>query len=87
MAAANRILFDSENDLWDALADTLGPLWAQAWDDAAGITGCDHTHGCRAALKLYCLAAAHLETHLDGHDRDIVRTARDLALDTYRKQP
>lgn len=87
MAAANRILFDSENDLWDALADTLGPLWAQAWDDAAGITGCDHAHGCRAALKLYCLAAAHLETHLDGNDRDIVRTARDLALDTYRKQP
>ncbi|MDA1360135.1 nucleotidyltransferase domain-containing protein [Glycomyces luteolus] len=82
MAAAHRILVDSENDLWDALADAAGPAWARAWDDAAGVSGCDHERGCAAALELYRLATARLDTHLDGDDRAIVRTARDLAAAT-----
>jgi hypothetical protein len=84
MAAAYRILVESENDLWEALAEAIGPLWARAWDDAAGITGCGHQHGCAAALKLYRLAAARLETHLDGDDRQIVHTARNLAAEASR---
>jgi predicted nucleotidyltransferase len=79
LAAANRILFDSENDLWDAVADAEGPAWAQAWDTATGITPSDHQAGCRAALTLYRIAADRLAHHLDAPDRAIVATARGLA--------
>jgi hypothetical protein len=79
LAAANRILYDSENDLWDAVARAEGPAWARAWDDAAGVTGCDHTTGCRAALRLYRYAADRLAPHLDDGDRAVVDTACHLA--------
>lgn len=81
LANAHRILYGSENDLWDAVADAEGPAWAEAWDAAAGVTGCDHRTGCRAALTLYRIAAARLAHHLDDADRALVQTACDLAAD------
>jgi hypothetical protein len=79
LAAANRILYGTENDLWDAVAAAEGPAWARAWDDAAGVTGCDHLTGCRAALQLYRLTADRLAHHLDDADRAVVQTACGLA--------
>jgi hypothetical protein len=78
LAAANRLICDSENDLWDAVADAEGPAWAAAWDLAAGVVTADHETGCRAALALYRHAADRLAHHLDGDDRAIVDTARNL---------
>lgn len=78
LAAANRILYESENDLWDAVADAEGPAWAQAWDAAAGVTGVGHEAGCAAALDLYRHAAARLAGHLTGSDRAVVDTACNL---------
>ncbi|MCD0445150.1 nucleotidyltransferase domain-containing protein [Glycomyces sp. A-F 0318] len=78
MAAAHRLVWDSDNTLWDALAAAAGPDWARAWDDAAGVTGAGHDAGCRAALTLYRLAADHLAHHLDANGRAVVRTARHL---------
>jgi predicted nucleotidyltransferase len=78
MSVADRLVCDSENDLWDAVADTEGPAWSRAWDAAAGITGTDHEDGCRAALALYRHAAARLGSHLDGEAKAVVRTACDL---------
>lgn len=82
LAVAGRLVCDSENDLWDAVAHAEGPAWAQAWDAAAGITPGGHETGCRAALTLYRHAAARLDHHLDADERAIVHTARDLAKDT-----
>jgi len=79
LAAANRLVVDSDNDLWDAVAEAEGSDWAAAWDAAAGITGASHETGCRAALALYRHAAGRLIHHLDEADQDIVRTAYDLA--------
>lgn len=79
LAAAHRLLYDSENDLWDALAHAEGPAWAEAWDQAAGVTPCDHATGCAAALRLYRYAAARLARHLDDGDRAVVDTACNLA--------
>ncbi|MFC3494809.1 nucleotidyltransferase family protein [Glycomyces rhizosphaerae] len=79
IAAANRLVCDSENDLWDAVAAAEGPAWARAWDTAAGLTPGDHATGCRAVLALYRIAADHLAHHLDEPDRAIVTTARELA--------
>jgi predicted nucleotidyltransferase len=78
MAAADRILVESENDLWDAVAAAEGPHWARSWDLAAGVTAAGHETGCRAALDLYRHAAAKLTTHLDGEARTIVATAASL---------
>jgi hypothetical protein len=77
-AVANRLLWDSDNDLWDALADT-DPAWAAAWDTASGLTAADPDGACRGALRLYRLAAAALTAHLDGHDLATVTTADRLA--------
>lgn len=79
LAAANRLLYDSDNDLWDALAAAEGPAWARAWDTAAGLTAATHEDGCRSALHLYRLAADRLAHHLDEADRAIVHTACALA--------
>ncbi|WP_030156011.1 nucleotidyltransferase domain-containing protein [Glycomyces sp. NRRL B-16210] len=78
LAAAHRLLYDSENDLWDALAAAEGPTWAQAWDTAAGVHHAGHEAGCRAALRLYRLAADRLAPHLDDADLAIVTAAGDL---------
>ncbi|MEU5871331.1 nucleotidyltransferase domain-containing protein [Glycomyces sp. NPDC047369] len=76
MAAAHRLLYGSENDLWDAVATAAGPAWAAAWDQAT--IPDSHEAGCRAALALYRLAANRLIDHLDGSDRAVVDTARNL---------
>lgn len=78
MSVANRLVCDSENDLWDAVAAAEGPAWAEAWDGAAGVATVEHEAGCRAALALYRHAAARLEGHLDGDAKAVVRTACDL---------
>ncbi|MQM23992.1 nucleotidyltransferase family protein [Glycomyces albidus] len=78
LAAAHRILYDSENDLWDAVAAAEGPAWARAWDAAAGVALAGHEAGCAAALDLYRLAAARLGPHLAGEDRAVVDTACNL---------
>ncbi|MFG3342110.1 nucleotidyltransferase family protein [Glycomyces sp. NPDC048151] len=78
LAVADRLVCDSENDLWDAVAAAEGPAWTSAWDTAAGIAAADHATGCRAALALYRHAADRLDRHLDAAECAIVRTARDL---------
>lgn len=78
MAAAHRLLYGSENDLWDAVAHAAGPDWAAAWDLAAATAPASPEAGCRAALDLYKLAAHRLIGHLDGSDRTVVDTARNL---------
>ncbi|SDD01853.1 nucleotidyltransferase domain-containing protein [Glycomyces harbinensis] len=82
LGAAHRIIVDSENDLWDALADAEGPAWARAWDAAAGVTGEGHEAGCRGALALYRIAADRLARHLDTEARAVVDTACDRAART-----
>ncbi|THV26233.1 hypothetical protein [Glycomyces paridis] len=75
LAVANRLLVDSENDLWDAVAVAEGDRWALAWDTAAGLAAATPEAACAAALDLYGLAADRLATHLRGTDRAVVETA------------
>ncbi|MEV3936229.1 nucleotidyltransferase domain-containing protein [Glycomyces sp. NPDC049804] len=79
LAVSGRLTCESENDLWDAVADAEGPDWAAAWDAAAGILPADHETGCRAALALYRHAAGRLTPHLDAGERAVVDTAGALA--------
>ncbi|MEU6860006.1 nucleotidyltransferase domain-containing protein [Glycomyces sp. NPDC046736] len=77
-AAAHRISYDSENDLWDALADH-DRAWAAAWDTAAGLTPADPASAACAALRLYRIAATALRAHATAADRALIDTATGLA--------
>lgn len=67
LAVHRRLLYDSENRLWDLVADTEGPDWTAAQDRAFGET--------RAALDLYALLARRTEHLLDSEQADVVQQA------------
>ncbi len=79
LAAADRILYRSENELWDLICRAEGEAWTDAWDSAAGLTGTDPAASCRAALRLYRIAAARVDEALDETQRPVVATACRLA--------
>lgn len=79
VAAADRVLYISENALWDAVCEAEGPDWARAWDTAAALTPAGLEASCRAAMRLYRLAAARLDPVFTGTERPVVATACALA--------
>src|ERR687893_38751 len=52
-----RILYVSENRLWDLVADAMGEGWRRTQSTAFGLNGEPFEETCRAALMLYGLAA------------------------------
>jgi Nucleotidyltransferase domain len=72
LALHRRILYGSENRLWDLLADELGAEWrsAQSAAFAAGDEGFESS--CRAALRLFALAVGEIEPLLDERRRALV---------------
>ncbi|THV33430.1 nucleotidyltransferase domain-containing protein [Glycomyces buryatensis] len=78
LAAADRILYGSENRLWDLVCQAEGEAWARAWDTATGIKTASFEDSCRAALTLYRLAADRLKGHLEASERPIVEVACNL---------
>lgn len=83
-AAAHRLIYDSENYLWDALADR-DQAWAAAWDTAAGLTPADPASAACAALRLYRIAAAALRAHATAADQALIDTATGLAGQTIEE--
>jgi hypothetical protein len=74
-----RILYESENRLWQMVADTAGPAWAHAQTCALGQTGADHEAACRAALDLFRIAGETVWPLLDNRQRGVVGHAMALA--------
>jgi len=79
MALHRRLLYGSENRLWDMVAEALGPAWAEAQARALGLDAPDFTATCRAALTLYRLAADDAQHILDDRQRAIIAEACALA--------
>ena len=57
IAIHRRLLYGSENGLWDLVASELGPAWAEAQASALGLADDDADESARAALRLLGLAA------------------------------
>ncbi len=80
MAVHHRILYGSENRLWDLVADAMGEEWRQAQSAAFGLRfglrGEPFEETCRAALRLYSLAADEAHAPLDERQHKVVRRAR-----------
>jgi hypothetical protein len=68
-----RILYGSENRLWDLVADAMGEGWRRRTQSTAlGLNG----ETCRAALMLYGLSDDETRSLLDERQRRVVRRAR-----------
>lgn len=80
LAVHRRILYGSEDRLWDLVADAMGERWGLAQSAALGLGDERFEPTCRAALKLYELAVDDAYQMFDGRQRGVVHRARDLAV-------
>jgi hypothetical protein len=78
MAVNERILYDSENDVWDIVSVRLGKRWGDAQRIALSGEGQYRQEACSAALELYALAAARGDALLSREQRAVVRHALRL---------
>ncbi|MDQ4127530.1 MAG: nucleotidyltransferase domain-containing protein [Actinomycetota bacterium] len=79
LAVHRRVLYGSENRLWDLVADAMGERWREAQSQALGLGGESLGQTCASALRLYGLAAEEVASLLDGRQRGVVGQARRLA--------
>jgi hypothetical protein len=78
LAVHHRILYDSENHLWDLVSDREGPQWTIAQDRALGVVPVSSPTAMRAALDLYALTADRTAHLLDAEQAAVVNHALDL---------
>jgi hypothetical protein len=79
LAVHRRILYGSENRLWDLVSGAMGEGWHELQSAALGLGGEGFERTCAAALGLYGLAAEEVSPLLDGRQGAVVERARRLA--------
>jgi hypothetical protein len=79
LAVHRRILYGSENRLWDLVGEAMGEGWRRAQSAALGLGDEGFEPTCRAALKLHGLAVDDVYQMFDERQRGVVHQARDLA--------
>ncbi|MEX2246298.1 MAG: nucleotidyltransferase domain-containing protein [Dehalococcoidia bacterium] len=72
IAVRRRILFGTDNALWDLVAERMGETWASVQARALAEGGESFDESCRAALELYALAAREVRPLLDAEQRAVV---------------
>lgn len=80
MAVHKRILYGSENRLWDLVADRMGSEWAKKQSAALGLTGQPFHDSCTGALELYVMACACASDLFDNRQQVVIEHACKLAL-------
>jgi hypothetical protein len=75
LAVHHRILYDSENQLWDLVANVEGARWTVAQDRALAVVPVDVLTANRASLDLYAITARRTAHLLDAHQAAVVRLA------------
>lgn len=79
LAVHHRILYGSENRLWDTVSEAMGEEWGRAQHAALGLDDKPFSETCEAALQLYALAANEVENLLDKRQAGVVERACRLA--------
>jgi hypothetical protein len=74
-----RLLYESEDEVWDAVAAHLGPDWARAQAAALFEGGETLEAASDAALELFGMTARLLAQHFDARQRAVVAHACALA--------
>lgn len=75
MAVHRRRLYASENDLWDLMADEMGPNWKQLQRSALALNGELPSVSCQSALKLFGLAVDYAYPLFAEAERGVVDAA------------
>ncbi len=75
VAVRRRILYGSENSLWEEVSATIGAAWTAAQRAALGLDGATWESSCHAALDLYALGVAELTPVLDDDQRAVIALA------------
>jgi predicted nucleotidyltransferase len=76
LAVHHRLLFGSENVLWEQVGERMGEEWRRAQAAAFGIDGESFETSCAAALRLFDLAADCVASLLDERQAAVVSHAR-----------
>lgn len=75
----HRILYDTENQLWDLVSAKMGTKWAQLQRDALGEADQSFEETCRAALQLFVVSAQEVRHLLDQRQYQVVAHACEIA--------
>jgi hypothetical protein len=79
LAVHHRILYDTENQLWDLVSSRMGMKWAQIQRAALGEGGQNFEDTCKAALQLFVLAAQEVKHLLNKRQCKVVAHACEIA--------
>jgi predicted nucleotidyltransferase len=79
LSVHHRILYDSENRLWDLVSAKMGKSWASVQSAALGEGGESFEDSCDAALKLFSLTAGEVKRLLDERQFQVVAHACKIA--------
>jgi hypothetical protein len=79
MAIHERLLYDTENQLWNLVNERMGEPWRAKQMHAFGLGGESFDETCRAALDLYRLATAEAAGLFDERQQAVVSYACELA--------
>lgn len=79
LAVHHRILYDSENHLWDLVSAKMGPKWTKVQSAALGEGDENFVDTCNAALQLFALATHDIRHMLDERQYRVVAHACKLA--------
>jgi hypothetical protein len=74
-----RILYDTENQLWDLVSARMGAKWAQLQNEALGEDCQSFEETCRAALQLFVSAAREVKNLLNQRQYEVVAHACEIA--------
>jgi hypothetical protein len=80
IAVHRRMLYGSENTLWDGVGAAMGARWRREQRRALSMDGESLLVSCRAALALYALAAVEVRGVLDRDQRAVVDAVAALRL-------
>jgi predicted nucleotidyltransferase len=79
LAVHHRILYDTENQLWDLVSKRMGTKWAQIQSTALGEDRQNFEDTCKAALQLYAIAASEIRHLLNHRQYQVVAHACEIA--------
>ena len=79
MSVHLRLLYETENQLWDLVNGQLGEPWTAIQRQALGLGDEPFVETCRAALVLYALACEATKSVFDERQRAVVAHAAELA--------
>jgi hypothetical protein len=79
LAVHHRILYETENQLWDLVSERMGADWAQLQSAAFGEGGQSFEETCRASLNLYSSTAREVRHVLNQRQCRVVAHACEIA--------